>query len=84
MFGETYKPYLQKEFDKLFVHETSTNSLHSGDLVGRYNEIETRLVEIFSNLDENPLPYFTRDNYPLAINANNIEIPQILKNVKIN
>ena len=84
MFGETYKPYLKKEFDKLFVHETSTKSLHSGDLGGRYNEIETRLVEIFSDLDENPLPYFTRDNYPLAINANNIEIPQILKNIKIN
>ena len=83
MFGETYKPYLKKEYDKLFVHETSTNSLHSGDLGGRYNEIETRLVEIFSDLDENPLPYFTRDNYPLAINANNIEIPQILKNVNI-
>lgn len=84
MFGETYKPYLKKEFDKLFVHETSTKSLHSGDLGGRYNEIETRLVEIFSDLDENPLPYFTRDNYPLAINANNIEIPQILKNIIIN
>lgn len=84
MFGETYRPYLKKEFDKLFVHETSTKSLHSGDLGGRYNEIETRLVEIFSDLDENPLPYFTRDNYPLAINANNIEIPQILNNIKIN
>ncbi len=84
MFGKTYKPYLKEEFDKLFVHETSTNSLHSGNLGGRYNEIESRLVEIFSDLDENPLPYFTRENYPLAINANNIEIPRILKNIKIN
>ena len=84
MFGVTYQPLLKREFDKLFKHETSTKSLHSGDLGGRYNEIETRLIEIFNDLDENPLPYLTRDNYPLAINANNIEIPQILNNIIIN
>lgn len=82
MFDAT-KLHAKEEFDKLFKHETSTKSLHYGDLGGRYNEIETRLIEIFNDLDENPLPYFTRENYPLAINANNIEIPQVLNNIKV-
>ena len=85
MFGVTNEPFLKKEFDNLFPHETSTKSVHSGDLNGRYNEIESRLVEIFNDndLNENPLPYITRDNYPLAIKANNIEIPQILRKIDI-
>ena len=85
MFGVTNKPFLKKEFDNLFPHETSTKSVHSGDLNGRYNEIESRLVEIFNDndLNENPLPYITRDNYPLAIKANNIEIPHILRKIDI-
>ena len=83
MFGVTHESFLKKEFDKLFQHMTSTSSVHSGDLGGRYNEIESRLVEIFNDLDENPLPYITRDNYPLAINAKNIEIPQILREIDI-
>ena len=91
MFGKykrqdnKYNPEIEAEWDKLFLHKTSTNNIHYGNLNGRYNEIENGLVNIFRmlNTEENPLPYFTKEDLPLAISSDRIELPPCLEKITI-
>ena len=74
---------VKKEFDKLFTHETSNRSIHSGNLRSRFHEIENHLVETFWELDENPSPYITKEEMPLAINGQNIVLPEQIEKTAI-
>ena len=72
------------DYDTLFTHVTTGDSLHGGRLGGKYNEIENTLTMIFHSLGENPSPYFIREGKPLAIQKDCIELPAWLKHVTIN
>lgn len=83
--GNIYNPEIEAEWDKLFPHMTSTNNIHYGNLNERYNEIENGLVKIFrtQNIEEDPLPYFIKENIPLAISSDKIELPPYLEEIAI-
>ena len=82
MYHET-DASIKKEFDKLFVHETMKKSVHSGNLRSRFYEIENRLVKTFRDLDENPSPYFIKEDMPLAIKHENIELSDSIEQAGI-
>lgn len=82
MYHET-DASIKKEFDKLFVHETANESVHSGNLRSRFYEIENRLVKSFWDLNENPSPYFIKEDMPLAIKHQNIELSDSIEQAGI-
>ena len=74
---------MRKDYYMLFKHFTKSNSIHAGSLNDRYEEIEDSLVDLFSNLDEDPSPYFVKESVPLAISGTKIILPEEIASLKI-
>ena len=80
---DTTTDKVENDYDMLFKHFTKSNSTHAGSLNDKYEEIEDRLVDIFSTLDEDPSPYFVKESVPLAISGRKIILPDEIARLKI-